>query len=109
MDLFSELDRVETYAAPAKRPRMSTKQREALEKKRREQRWMLEDARANGVIVDDVEQLRCEAPCPTVLAHPYETDSLCAGCRLALARAGIVVCAPGSTQPSPGASDPRAA
>jgi hypothetical protein len=109
MDLFSELDRAPEYVAKPKQKRMSRAQREAIEKRQREQRWMLEDAKANGVFVDDVEQLRCAAPCPTVLGWPYETDDLCAGCLLALARAGIVVCAPGTTQPSPGASDPRAA
>lgn len=89
MNLFEELDREPPRRQTA--PRMSRAQKEKLALKQAQQRMILEDARANGVIVDSVEQLLCSAPCPTVLAYPYETAGLCAGCRLALGRAGIVL------------------
>lgn len=75
---------------------MTRAQREKAEKRQREQRWMLEDARAHGVIAETADELRaCAGPCPTILGWPFVRDGYCLHCALALARAGIVLDARG--------------
>jgi hypothetical protein len=98
VDLFSELDKARqderiSHRGPSPKERAK---RKAIEKKQREDAERLREAgdlRERLGWPADVDPL-CPPSCPTILA-PSDHPDLCAGCRFALERAGIVTPARG--------------